>query len=518
MSAVYAHTTPIAAEFFASARAHAAQIEQTLTSPAMMGAAHEQVEELLVTQGREWARRMLEAHLALRAQVEVRLRVVNAEHVELTTVRDSLRHLETLLGRVQVPRLAYQAPGATDLHPLDAALNLPPEIDSHGVRRLVAKEAARASFDEVVELVREQSGAKVGKRQIEALAARAAQDFDVFYATRTRPCEATEDLLVLTTDAKGIVMRHADLREATRRKAEAHTPKFGTRLAPGEKPDRKRMAQVASVYTIARWPRTSADVLSGLRTADTDAARPTPRDKRVWASVEKQPRRVIRSLFDEAQARDPEHRRQWVVLVDGAKPQLRAVKAEAKRRGVRVTIVVDVIHVLEYLWKAGHALFGVGTEAESWVSDRFLGLLTGRSGGETARTIRWWAKRQGIAEGSREDKQLRRVCGYLANRTRTRLLDYARALREGLPIATGVIEGVCRYLVKDRMDRTGACWSVRGAEAVLRLRALRASGDFDAYWAFHLERERERHHAVAYADHVIPNPLPAPRTKLQRVK
>ena len=102
-----------------------------------------------------------------------------------------------------------------------------------------------------------------------------------------------------------------------------------------------------------------------------------------------------------------------------------------------------------------------------------------------------------------------KACDYLADRTRTRLMHYAEALRDGLPIATGVIEGACRCLVKDRMDRTGARWSLTGAEAVLRLRAVRASGDFDAYWQFHLARDKERNHAVRYEDKVIPDPLPA---------
>ena len=107
---------------------------------------------------------------------------------------------------------------------------------------------------------------------------------------------------------------------------------------------------------------------------------------------------------------------------------------------------------------------------------------------------------------------------YLADRTRTRLMHYAGALRDGLPIATGGIEGACRYLVKDRMDRTGARWSLTGAEAVLRLRAIRASGDFDAYWVFHLAREKERNHASRYEGAVIPDPLPAPKPRLRRVK
>jgi hypothetical protein len=235
--------------------------------------------------------------------------------------------------------------------------------------------------------------------------------------------------------------------------------------------------------------------------------------------VEQAPRAVIREAFAEARRRDPARERRWVVLVDGATTQLRLVKAEAKRAGVAVTILLDVVHVLEYLWKAAHALFGASSEAtEGWVQDRLRALLSGRSGGAVARTIRWWAASRADELSAAAHKAITTTCGYLANRTRTRLLRYDAALRDGLPIATGVIEGACRYLVKDRMDRTGACWSLGGAEAVLRLRALRASGDFDAYWDFHLACERERNHASHYKDRQIPDPLPRRRPELRRVK
>ena len=83
-------------------------------------------------------------------------------------------------------------------------------------------------------------------------------------------------------------------------------------------------------------------------------------------------------------------------------------------------------------------------------------------------------------------------------------LRYDEYLASGFPIATGVIEGACRYLVKDRMDITGARWTVAGAEAVLRLRALRASGDFDEYWAFHEACHHKTTHLDRYADATIP--------------
>jgi hypothetical protein len=519
MTAAYAEPSLAAQPSFERARAHGEEVERELRSKELLRAEHAEVESFIEEKGREWARLMLEAQFALRAELEQRLEVVGADGVERSSARNTERHLETVVGTVAVPRLGYQRSGYTDLHPMDATLNLAGDHFSFGVRHLAAKESARASFDEVVELIRDRSGAAVAKRQVEELAVRAARDFYAFYELRKLENEATSDLLVLSTDGKGIVMRHADLREATRLAAEKKANKLETRLSPGEKADRKRMAQVCTVYSLEPWHRTAADVMHTMRDENTDSKRPCPSDKRVWASVEKHPRQAIRDAFDEALRRDPERRRRWVVLVDGEPRQLAYVKAEAKRVGVKVTLILDVVHVLEYLWLAGRALFGGSTsETENWVGHRLLALLSGRSGGDVAGTIRWWAKNRKGQLDKAGCKALERACRYLANRKRTRLMHYADALRDGLPIATGVIEGACRYLVKDRMDRTGACWSLTGAEAVLRLRALRASNDFDNYWLFHLAREKERNHAARYADGKLPDPLPARKRHLRSVK
>jgi hypothetical protein len=519
MSASYAEKIVEVQQPFARARAHCAKVENTLSAAEMMAASHADLESFANKAGREWARLLLEEHMAMRAALERVVPVVGANGVKRESVRDSERHLETVVGTVAVPRKAYQAPGHEDRHPMDAALNLPVELFSHGVREMVAKEIARASFAEVIELVRDYSGAQIAKRQVEELAVRAACDFDAFYARRCRETGAANDLLIISTDAKGIVVRRQDLREATRLAAEQSAHKLETRLTPGEKRNRKRMAQVATVYTVAPWMRTAADVVHPLRDKAVEAARPAPRNKRVWASVEKHPRRVIREAFEDALRRDPQRRRRWVVLVDGEPKQLRAVKAEARRLGVEITVLVDVVHVIEYIWKAARALFDESCPAaEEWVSYRLLALLTGSSGGELARTIRWWAKKRASSLDTVARKAITKACGYLADRTRTRLMHYAEALRDGLPISTGVVEGACRYLVKDRMDRTGARWSLVGADAVLRLRALRASCDFDDYWSFHVSREKERNHAALYAAGVLPNPLPVGKPHLTLVK
>ena len=503
-------------DFFCSAREQGEAMEKHLRSNESMSSTHAELEVFLEEQGREDQRRLLQAHLDLRAERERPVEVRGADGVPRHKHRRSARSLMSVVGEVEVSRLAYQAPGVDALHPMDAALNLPDELYSHSVRRRVAEEVAARSFDETVEQLRRTTGAQVPKRQVEQLAARAAQDFEAFYATRAVDAEETEELLVLSFDGKGIAMRHEDLRPATKKAAETGRRKVARRLSKGEKRNRKRMAQVATIYSLSPQARTPMDILHDLRPVhDVAPPRPRPTNKRVWASIEQSPAEVIQDAFDEGARRDPEHKRRWVALVDGNEDQLAQIRKVAKDRGISLTIVLDIIHVLEYLWKAAYAFHDDGTkEAESWVEQRLLALLQGRSAAEIAKSIRRLAVRRGLSAEAR--KPVDKCASYLVKYAK--LLHYDQALADGLPIATGVIEGACRYLVKDRMDRTGARWSLQGAEAVLRLRSLRASGDFEAYWSFHLEQEHARTHRAHYHQGRVPSPLAPARPALRRVK
>ena len=175
----------------------------------------------------------LEDHLDLRAQREARLaEVVDVHGVRHGTVEDGhIRGLGTVFGQVAVPRLAYRHRGHHNLYPADAALNLPTERHSHGLRRLVAAEASRGSFAEAAAALERATGQHLGKRQIEGLAARAAIDVEAFYATRAHPHVADGDVLVISADGKGIVMRPDALRPATAKAAAAATNKLACRLS-----------------------------------------------------------------------------------------------------------------------------------------------------------------------------------------------------------------------------------------------------------------------------------------------
>jgi hypothetical protein len=462
---------------------------------------HSELERVLETEGRAVLRQLLQDHLDLRAPGEAATpTVVGADGAPRTHRREQTRSLETVLGTVEVTRLGYGRRGAESLHPLDAELNLPDEKYSLGVRRRAAELATKQSFDEAVAEIAKTTGADVPKRQLEELIVRAARDFDAFYLRREEQAAAVTSesgsILVISTDGKGVRMRKEDLRPATRKIAASKRRRLRRRLAPGEKRGQKRMAQVAAVYTIQPFVRTPEEVMGELAPAHGKAARrPRPENKRVWASLEKEPDEVIDAAFREAKRRDPRGKKTWVVLCDGSEAQLFDLCRAELAHGADVEIILDLIHVGEYLWKAAAAFHTASTPAaEKWVEARLLEILRGKAA-SVAAGIRRSATMRGLADSKRAPVD--DCADYLLKYQH--FLRYDEYLKNGLPIATGVIEGACRYLVKDRMDLTGASWRLGGAEAVLRLRSLWASGDFDEYWTFHEALEHDRNHRARYA-------------------
>jgi hypothetical protein len=456
-----------------------------------------EMEARLATDGREIIRQLFQDRLDLRAAREARVEVTSASGRRFGSVEvGHHRPLTTMFGQVDVSRMAFRRKGDVNLYPADGLLNLPAEIHSHGLRHLAAVESSRGSFDEAVDAIDRATGQHLGKRQVEQLASRAAKDFVAYYEQR-RPTAATAgDLLVLSADGKGIVMRPEALRQATAAAAKKSKCKLATRLSKGEKTNRKRMAEVGSVHDCEPAPRQASDII-----AEREKA-PGPKATGKWltASVADDASAVIAAVFDEAERRDPGHERTWVALLDGNNHQIERFEAEAGKRGVELAIVVDFIHVIEYVWGAAWCFYAEGDpRAESWVKEKLLALLNGEVSTVAASISR---KATCLGRLPSERVGVNKCVDYLLNKKN--YLDYKSALAAGWPIATGVIEGAVRHVVKDRMDITGARWGLEGAEAVLKLRAVRSNGDFDDYWQFHLAQERRRVHEYRYADGVIP--------------
>jgi hypothetical protein len=483
---------------FTVADEHYANLVNRLQTKASQGLAHGAVEQIINEDGTELLRLLFQSHLDLRYETETaQTNVMGSDGAKRPHRRNGTqRQLTTLFGEVVVTRLGYSSKeaGVSALYPSDGQLNLPPDQYSDGLRSRVATTASLVSFSETSQTIGETTGSEVGKRQCEELIVKVSQDFDDFYVQRSSVgVEASADLLVLSTDGKGIVMHPEDLRPATAKAAQTRSKALKTRLSPGEKGQRKRMATVATVYSTPRFDRNPEQILGP---KVEPLKRPAITNKRVWASVEQDAKTVIQSAFEEASRRDPTHQREWVVLVDGEPHQLDYIKASAQREQVSPVVILDFIHVLEYLWKAAYCFVTPGTtEAETWVMERALRLLQGKAS-QIAAGIRRSATLQDLTQKQRENAD--KCADYLLKYRP--YLNYDQYLLKGYPIASGVIEGACRHLICDRMDITGARWRLDRAEAVLKIRALRSSGDFNAYWEFHKIQEFKRNHVSKFQE------------------
>lgn len=449
-------------------------------------------EAVIQEKGQEIIRLLAQGYLSQRsAEEEKKEFVVGEDGIRRARRRTGCtRKIESRFGEVELSRIGYYGQFVGSVFPPDAELNLPPDKYSHGLRSEIAHLTAIASFDETLELPERQGGGMLPKRQLQEVSADIVCDFKEFYDQPLDASPENGDILVITADGKGVSMHNQDLRAATRKQAEKDQDKKKARLQPGEKKGRKRMATVVSVYETSPYHRTPEQLLG----IDGEAApeRPEIKNKRVWAEITEDMKSALDQGFREALRRDPDREMEWVVLIDGQTDLIRQVEARARKHDVKVTVIQDFIHVVEYLWKAAHVLYSEKEHAEKreeWVRGRTLEILKGN-----AQSVASGLRRAATCGGldKKERIPLDTAADYIGKNKKR--LKYEEALSKGLPIATGVIEGACRHLVKDRMDLTGARWRLKSADAVLKLRALKASGDLKKYLSFHFWKERCRNY------------------------
>jgi hypothetical protein len=257
------------------------------------------------------------------------------------------------------------------------------------------------------------------------------------------------------------------------------------------RPPATKEAVVTALYTIAPYPRTPQDVVAALlrEAAHAEAtARPRPLAKELRATLDGKEAALTRLAARAAQREHPaiQHR---VALTDGAE----ALQQQMTARLPGYTLVLDIIHATEYLWDAANALLGERhPQRTAWMRRHLAPLLAGQGAAVIA------ALEQAAAEPplpATPRQALLRAAGYY--RRNQPHMRYDEYLARGWPIGTGVVEGACGHLVKDRMQQAGMRWTQAGAQALLDLRAVRLNGDWDAYWRFHRERQHARRYRTA---------------------
>jgi hypothetical protein len=458
-------------------------LERWLSGQAAHAAGLSELERESERRGREILRLALQAHIDARGGGDVGEAIVLAGDdggpVRLAYKRVHCRPLVTLFGEITVTRMGYGAPGHQAIHPLDAQLRLPGRLWSYECQRRLIRAVICSPFDEAIALVSEMTGTTIPKRSAEQLVQDAAADFETFYAERAVAAigPAEGEILVGAIDCKGIPMVKPEraLRVVRRGK--------------DEKANKKRMATVAAVHSQPPILRTPSEVIDSLFATNPAAERPKrakPTHKRVWASLTSTKDVFITDVKTEMTRRDPEHQRTWVIVTDGE----RALQHRVISTFTDVTLILDLLHALDKLWKVAHALHPEGSpEAEAFVRARTEQILCEMTG-QVVKGLRQTVTKRRLT--GQKAKTIHSVCDYLyRNRERMRYHEY---LRNGWPIASGSVQGACKNLIRDRFERSGMRWTIPTAEALLKLRATHLSGDLNDYWEHHITHDQQRLH------------------------
>jgi hypothetical protein len=455
---------------------------------------HGEREKVIGDEGRELQRRLLQATFDIDAAREERAAgVTSAAGIGHGIVEKGHgRGVTSVFGPVRVTRMAYRNRREPNLYPADARQVLPGDPYSLGMRALAAFHLAGGGFGQAQEVIESRTGVTVGRAQLAGLAEDLAAWTDDFYEQRSRDAEEEEqprsDVIMMQGDGKGIAMRPEHRGNAGKE----------DRTRPGI----KKMAEIVAVADFTPAVREPEDIAAPPARRKAHPG-PKARDKWVSASVTESIEDMIGSAFGEADRRDPERVRQRVFLVDGNKQQITAIEEHARARKLKVPVLIDYIHVSGYLGKAAAALHpGDPVAAGQWADGQLLRVLHGRARAVAATLASVAAKTRANPRTRHLDlTDMDKAVTYLTNNHQH--MKYDKALAKGWPIATGMIEGACRFVIEDRFGITGARWSPDGAEVILKIRAVVVNGDLDDYMTYYKNRYREEHHLARYDDDTI---------------
>jgi hypothetical protein len=424
------------------------------------------------------------------------------------------RAYQSIFGPFELERVAYGTREGQRIEhvPLDARLSLPAGKFSYLLQDWDQALAVESPYQQFNGVLQRMLGLEQSVASLEQMTRTMAEAVEGFWAEPTPiPAARAEQIVVLSADGKGVPMR----------KPAAAPPIAAHQHQKGPKPGRKKMAVVGTVYQIDRYRRTPEEVVEALfrepGTADPQEkavrCRPVPEHKRSRVNLTAPKgasvgptEAMFAWLAEEARSRDPGcEPRPWVVIMDG-QPSLWEEAKQALGEAPRVEIL-DLLHATSHLWDAVHLFHAPGsTLALKLMELLVLALLSGMSEG-VVNLLESAAVEVGLAKSRRQ--QLTKICNYL--RRHQARMRYHEYLAAGYPIASGVIEGACRHVVKDRMERAGMHWTIPGAQALLRLRCVALNGEWEAFMRYRIQQETIRlyPHAELVAQAEWPLPLAA---------
>jgi hypothetical protein len=487
---------PLQDELAAALAGPVEQFTSMLTWTAQQAAAldHGDREKAIAESGRELQRQLLESTFTIDCAREERAApLISAAGIRHGTIeKGCARGVVSIFGPVRATRMAYRNTREANLYPADARWILPEDPYSMGMRALVAYHLAEGGYGQAQQVIAARTGVTAGRAQLAGIAGDLAGWVDEFYDQRAFGADTglpDSDVIMMQADGKGIAMRPEHRASAGKDPASAH-------------PGIKKMAEIVAVADFTPAVREPQDIAAPPARRRAHPG-PQARDKWVAASVTDSIEDMIGAAFNEAERRDPYGIRQRVFLVDGNKQQLTAIADHAEARGLKVPVFIDFIHVSGYLGKAAAALHpGDPQAAREWADGQRLRVLHGRAKAVAATLASVAARAR--AKNSRLDlTDVDKAVTYLTNNHMH--MRYDKALAAGWPIATGMIEGACRFVIEDRFGITGARWSPDGADIILKLRAVVVNGDLDDYMAYYKKRYREDIHLTRYDPASIPD-------------
>jgi hypothetical protein len=396
----------------------------------------------------------------------------------------------SIFGEISITRACY-GQGRVEAAPLDGQLHLPQRQYSYLFQQWLAAFVIDDAHAEAIKKLETILGLGVSVKASEDLNREQASDVEPFQNHLATPDPAQEGpILVVTADCKGVPLVKSalgpDLAGESAPAASLPTA-ANPRRGKGQKANKKRMAAVGAVYTIKPFVRTADEVIDEVMRKKAAQRRPQPTHKRVRADLLVGKVALFLWLADEVIRRNPQSSKPLVFLSDGE-------RALHDRQGEflpeNTVCILDLFHVMERLWKAAWCFFDEATqkrEAQQWVEKHLRMLLEGKVRYVISGLSQMKTKR-GL-KGTRR-KTIEEVTGYFQRNSER--MKYDEYLAKGYPIGSGVVEGACRHLVKDRLERTGMRWRPEGAQAMLDLRATYLNEEWVPFWAYHIEQEDER--------------------------
>jgi len=396
------------------------------------------------------------------------------------------RRYVSVFGELNIPRTAYGSRPTQKLQllPLDSRLGLPDSDFSNLLQDWDQSFCVQGSYEQSRQSIHRLLGLGQTVGSLETMSQSMAQEAAEFFEQQPAPPPAPKgSIIVLTADHKGVKMR---------RNVHEEGPAPKGRLKKGQKPSKKKMACVGGVYTIEPFVRTAQDVVDEVMRHDKQAERPKPKDKRLRAELTqryegeeiKGTEFIFPWLDQEVAKRNPQGRHPVVCVMDGERKLWRILKSMFPG----VVCILDLYHVLERLWTVAYCFYPESSkEAQAFVKARLERLLEGKVG-YVIGGIKQMRVKNKLSKNKRE--KLDAAITYLENNRR--FMKYDEFLSAGYPLGSGVVEGACRHVVKDRMEQTGMHWRIPGAQSILHLRALYLNGDWKSFQHYRIQKQCQR--------------------------